>query len=245
MYVFTLKGYAETASFRVAESHTFHQTLPLPPRTTVVGLLGAAIGLQFMDAMAWAERNQILIGVWGTANGFMRDLWSFDKIKIEKGKVAKIKDVLTRESHAGFSLVLALGSPQRDALGQTRRALQRPVYALTLGNSDDLLKVQRVTEIVEVTERPCESFEHVWLPGDVLESCQSDIDLAALNPLETVVAPRVFLLPDAFEAEATKRNVVTRRYFTHIGSRVRLTDPVPSVVVEGSTVPLLGWKDAQ
>jgi CRISPR-associated protein Cas5t len=239
MYIFTLRGYAETASFRVAESHTFHQSLPLPPRTTVVGLLGAAMGLEFMEAMAWVERNDILIGIKGKANGFMRDLWSFDKIKVDKGSVIKIKDVLTREFHASFSAVIALASLDGSALGTVQQAFQSPAFALTLGNSDDLLKVHRVTEITEVGERPCHCFEDVWLPGDLLESCQSDINLEAISPLEPVVAPRVFLLPDAFEIEGMKRNVARRRYYTHIGSRVRLTDPIPAVLVEGAAVPLL------
>ena len=117
MHVFTLRGYAETASFRVAESHTFHQTLPLPPRTTAVGLLGAAMGLEFMEAMAWVERNEIHIGIHGKASGFMRDLWSFDKIKVDKGGVIKIKDVLTREFHAGFSVCFCVGIRARARTG--------------------------------------------------------------------------------------------------------------------------------
>ncbi len=245
MYVFTLKGYAETASFRVPESHTFHQTLPLPPRTTVVGLLGAALGLEFMEAMAWVERNEILIGIHGKAGGSMRDLWSFDKIKVDKGATVKGKDVLTREFHAGLSVTLILASPHESELCSLREALQRPVFALTLGNSDDLLKVQRMTDVSDIMEGPAHSFEDIWLPGDLLEACESDINLEALDPMEPVVAPRVFLLPDAFEAEGAKRSVVGRRYYTHVGSRVRLANPILAVLVEDVAVPLLRWKDDQ
>lgn len=239
MQFFTLKGYAETASFRVAESHTFHQSLPLPPRTTIVGLLGAAMGLEFVEAMAWVERKEIQIGIQGKANGFMRDLWSFDKIKIDKGSIIKSKDVLTREFHVGFSVTIVLGSVHRDTLEAIQASLKRPTFALTLGNSDDLLKVLRVTEITEAAETPCHCFENVWLPGDLLELCQSDIDLDKVSPFQPVVAPRVFLIPDAFETEGTKRNVTARRYYTHVGSRVRLSEPIPGLVVEGTAVPLL------
>ena len=97
------------------------------------------------------------------------------------------------------------------------KALQQPVFALTLGNSDDLLKVQRVTEVAEVDEGLLHYFEDAWLPGDHLESCKSEINLETLGPMEPVVAPRVFLLPDAFEADGMKRNVTKRRYYTHVG----------------------------
>jgi len=36
MYLFKLKAFAVTASFRIPESHTFQQTLPLPPITTLI-----------------------------------------------------------------------------------------------------------------------------------------------------------------------------------------------------------------
>ena len=91
---FALTGYAETASFRVPETHTFHQTLPLPPRTTIVGVLGAAMGLEFMEAMSWVDKNEIWVGIRGKATGFMRDFWSFDKLKVAGGAIVKGKDVL-------------------------------------------------------------------------------------------------------------------------------------------------------
>jgi len=47
MFILTLDVWAQTASFRIPEQHTFQPTLPLPPITTLIGLMGAALGLTF------------------------------------------------------------------------------------------------------------------------------------------------------------------------------------------------------
>ena len=69
MFLVALEMYAETASFRVSETHTFHKTLALPPYTTCVGLLGAALGLDMESAQSYVEENGISIGVAGHDRG--------------------------------------------------------------------------------------------------------------------------------------------------------------------------------
>ena len=69
MFVFITKTFAMTASFRIPESHTFQQTLPLPPITTLTGLMGAALGLGFEEAMKFRQQMGILFGVIGTNRG--------------------------------------------------------------------------------------------------------------------------------------------------------------------------------
>ena len=106
MFVFTMKAFAITASFRIPESHTFQQTLPLPPITTLTGLMGAALGLNFEDAMRFRKENGICFGVMGLNKGEMRDLWKYNKIKSGES----LKDVLIREYLTDVSLMIAIGS---------------------------------------------------------------------------------------------------------------------------------------
>ncbi|HAG08056.1 MAG TPA: CRISPR-associated protein Cas5, partial [Desulfotomaculum sp.] len=68
MYYFALEAYAPTASFRLPETHTFQQTLPLPPVTALMGLAGAALGLSFEQTMGLRESG-FLCGVWGRHSG--------------------------------------------------------------------------------------------------------------------------------------------------------------------------------
>ena len=81
MYCFNRKAYSETASFRIPETHTFQKTLPLPPLTTIIGLLGAALGLSFAESMEFYHGNQIRVGVIGTSQSTVNDLWKYRKIK--------------------------------------------------------------------------------------------------------------------------------------------------------------------
>src|SRR3990170_601951 len=84
MFVFITKTFATTASFRIPESHTFQQTLPLPATTTLTGLMGAALGLGFEKAMKFRQQMGILFGVIGTNRGEMRDLWKYNKLETDK-----------------------------------------------------------------------------------------------------------------------------------------------------------------
>jgi len=74
MFILTLDVWAQTASFRIPEQHTFQPTLPLPPITTLIGLMGAALGLTFDEAIAFKKKHAIAFGVTGSHAGEMRDL---------------------------------------------------------------------------------------------------------------------------------------------------------------------------
>src|SRR5665811_806593 len=80
MFLFSIKGIATTASFRVPETHTFHQTLPLPPKTTIIGMIGAALGFNLETAHKYVEQNKIFVGIYGKHKGMMKDLWNYRKL---------------------------------------------------------------------------------------------------------------------------------------------------------------------
>ena len=80
MYCLYVKGVGVTASFRVPETHTFHQTLPLPSRTMMIGLMGAALGLSVADAHSFVRENGIFVSVYGKSQGMMKDLWKSRRI---------------------------------------------------------------------------------------------------------------------------------------------------------------------
>ena len=79
MTIVIVEAAAPVGSWRPPEALTYHRTLPLPPYTTLVGMLGAALGLGLPDAYRFvAERD--LLGVGGWHEGEMRDLWRFQKL---------------------------------------------------------------------------------------------------------------------------------------------------------------------
>lgn len=235
MFAFTIKAFAITASFRIPENHTFQQTLPLPPMTTLTGLMGAALGLSFEEAMKFREENKVLFGVIGLHQGEMRDLWKYNKIKSGES----LKDVLIREYLTEFSLTITVGSEDKTTLSKVRDSFCNPVYALTAGNSDDLLKICKISNIVETIDGPYSAFENTILPDDQTVQYESLIDLKNTPITYTVRAPQVFLLPTAFKFNGEERRVIERKQFTFVGSPIRLKNPITTHNIEGIRIVLL------
>lgn len=235
MYLFTVEGIANTASFRVPESHTFHQTLPLPPITTLVGLVGAALGLSFEDAMQFRKENGLCLGVVGRHRGQIRDLWKYHKIKM--GEV--ISDILLREYLTDFKMKLAIGSKDRRAVTKLREAFLNPFYALTAGNSDDLLKICEIGQIRALTDSLLSEFQNTILPGDHTGVYEPILDLKEIPITETIRAPQVFLLPSAFSFIGHERRVSRREHFTFVGSPIRLKEPISAFQIGDEAMVLL------
>ena len=235
MFIFTMETFAITASFRIPESHTFQQTLSLPPVTTLTGLMGAALGLNFENAMKCRKENGILFGVRGSNKGEMRDLWKYNKIKSGES----LKDVLIREYLTDVMLAIAIGSESREALSKVKDSFSNPKYALSAGNSDDLLKVCSVGNITEVKEEQWSEFENTVLPGNQTFQYESLIDLKNTPITYKIKAPQVFLLPTEFSFVGEERRVSRREQFTFVGSPIRLRDPIHAYRIDDFTVALL------
>ncbi len=96
-------------SFRQPDFQTYHKTLPLPPKTTVAGMLGAALGISPKDVNdKWLENNRFQMGIVGNSKGKASDLWQIRKYEnkqisaynkfrtdIEKGLIKDDYEVIT------------------------------------------------------------------------------------------------------------------------------------------------------
>ena len=235
MYLFRLKAFAVTASFRIPESHTFQQSLPLPPITTLIGLMGAAVGLSFEDAIRFRDERGLRFGVIGRHQGEFKDLWKYRKIK--SGEV--ISDVLLREYITDLEVSLFIASEADGAVRQVRESFLFPRYALTAGNSDSLLKIREVGKVTRIDESPLSEFRNTVLPGDHTTNFAPAIDLKNTPITESIRAPQVYLLPTAFNFSGIERRVSRRKHFTFIGSPVDLKKPITGIQVGDETVVLI------
>ena len=235
MYVFGVDCFAETASFRVPEAHTFQQTLPLPPVTTLWGMAGAALGLEFPSVCSWVRENAVGAGVWGRHSGRTRDHWKYTKVKDRE----VLKDVLLREGLCDLELVLVYGGEDRAVLDDLCAAFRQPRFALTAGTSDSLLKVRRVCGVEEACLTPESSLEHTVLAGNLAGQAKLAVDLKNLPITERVSAPQVHLLPTEFRFSGIERRAVKRDYFTFVESPVEFSTPIPVCRVSGRKVGLL------
>jgi len=245
MFCFYVKGTGVTASFRVPETHTFHQTLPLPSRTMMIGLMGAALGLSLEDAHTFAEENRILVSVSGTHRGIMKDLWNYRKIRSKPYTAEELKSrfhysVLTREYLIYPSFTFVYAAETKEKLELIRKAFEHPVYALTVGNSDDLLKVQQVSPIEERTSEVLAEFENTVLPGDVSSLCTYDVKALLMDKPITfsLRMPEVFSLPTGFSFKGSIRTGINPRPFTFVSNPVSLKEPLHGYVIGGKNYVL-------
>lgn len=234
MFCFAVELFAVSASFRLPEAHTFQQTLPLPPLTTLIGMAGAASGLDFPAAMALREQG-LRVGVLGQHGGEARDLWKYQKIKA--GEV--ISAVLTREILTDLELRLLYAFPRRPEAEALRQAFASPVYALTAGTSDDLVKIRRVSPVTASEPEPLGQLEQTLLPGDHSQNFASSIAPNRIPIHQTLRPPQVFLLPTAFSFSGQERRISERKPFTFVDTPIQLKKPVIGIPWEGRSYPLL------
>jgi CRISPR-associated protein Cas5t len=245
MFSFSITAKAITASFRVPETHTFHQTLPLPPKTAIVGMIGAALGKRLDEAYDFVEQNNILVSVYGTHEGLMKDLWNYRKLSGKERKFTPedIKkrmqySILIREFLYSNDFTFFFGAEKSEPLKQLQKSFEYPVYALTAGNSDDILKICNISEIKEIKPEKMSRFENTVIPGDLSKSCKHGIDLRQTPITETLYSPQVFLLPIKFEFHGEERHVIERKSFTFISTPVNLSTPIDGYNIDGKAVVL-------
>jgi CRISPR-associated protein Cas5t len=246
MYIFSIEGVSLTASFRSPETHTFHKTLPLPPKTTIIGMMGAALGLGLEEVHKVVEEQGILVGVYGLNKGLMRDLWNYRKLTGKEKKYTEedIKNrrqysILIREYLYENQFIFYFGLDDFKKLECLRSAFLSPKYPLTVGNSDDLLKISRVGEVIEGKNCKLDKFEHTVIPGDLSQLYGNDIDFSQIPIVQTVSTPQVYLLPTKFVFEGDERRVSERKKFTFVSTPVKLKTQVDGYTINGRNVVLL------
>ncbi len=182
---------AQTASFRHWDGHLLQRTYLFPPKTTVVGMLGAAMGLELREV--WELLENIKVGmVLKRIGGFGRDLWKI--LKLKSGQIQRA--VVLREFLFDVRYTLYLVDTD-ELLERLETALNMPRYPLTLGNSNDLVTFLKA-ETVNLYEMPVEVVESTVLKGDLR---------SLLKPLQKHCEIFVDTLP-------------TRNVFNKMGGRV-------------------------
>jgi CRISPR-associated protein Cas5t len=197
--------------------------------------MGAALGLPFEKAIAFKKEHKITFGVMGSHLGEMRDLWKY--IKVKEREV--LRDVLLREYLTDVTATIAIGVRSEEVINTLEAAFRDPCYALTLGTSDDLVKIRRVSGIAQAQACMHADFENTVLSGDKTGLYEPAIDLRATPVSYVIRAPQVFLLPTDFTFEGDARSVSQRQLFTFVGSPITLKEPIPAYRVNGTTFELL------
>jgi len=230
---------AETASFRDPGGQLYHACLPLPPYTTLVGIAGAALGLSFPEATCYFKEHRIHVGVLGHTQGHGKDLWNYTKRTVFDDPKEK-NDIVLREFLFRFGVVLFYAAQESAVIDRLETAFAHPIYALTLGASEDLAKVVSIEKHKEIKTLSTTDIKNTILQGDISSHYRFDWEKVKKTPIRlTLKGPVVKSLPVDFEFDAHgARKGSKYQTFSFIDSMIKLTENVSAYQFGDYKIPL-------
>ncbi|WP_231682803.1 CRISPR-associated protein Cas5 [Phosphitispora fastidiosa] len=242
MYGFSVVLSAETASFRDPSGQLYHATFPLPPLSTLIGIAGAAIGMDFQQIWEFFKKNDIRSGVKDinekvTGKGI--DLWKYQKIVSKETR----GDILKREFLFQVTYGLYYGCNILSVLEEMRKGFVSPAWALSLGSSDDIAIIKAVSEIQVVSEGTVDvtGIKKTLIPGDYSKDYSFDWQTIKNTPVRTTLElPVVKQLPvDYVFTEDGERKGSSYKPFTFLTGVQQLKSPCQVFNFENKKIPLI------
>jgi CRISPR-associated protein Cas5t len=226
MPIVLIEAIAPVASWRPPEALTYHRTLPLPPYTTQVGLLGAALGLGLAESYSFVDDHALRLGAGGWHLGKARDLWKHQKLQGE----SHVSDILLREQWIDSRLVFIIEASDPASAERIARAYREPVYPLTAGTSDALMQPLAV-RVEEAVPLPTRRLVHTLVYSEISPLYRPFEQIKDLPLTRTVQAPSVENLPSGFLFDtAGGRQLAGRELVSFIADAIELNEGVPPVV---------------
>jgi len=246
MFGFSVVLSAETASFRDPGAQLYHETLPLPPVSTIVGIAGAALGMSFKDVWEYFQIKEINVGAKDLTRQYRKmppgkglDLWKYRKIVSKEVR----SDILKREFIFRPVYSLFYGAKSADNLKQLHSAFGDPTWALCLGGSDDLAFLKELTDIraMQKVSAQGRDLNFTLIPGDYTDDFAFDWDTISNIPVSTTLElPVVKCLPIGFNfGSQGERKGSKYLAFTFLKEIQQLTKPCTAYRLEDEIVPLV------
>lgn len=232
----TVSLYAMTASFRDPNTHLYQESILAPPPTTIVGIAGAALGMSFKDALEYFKDGKISVGCIIKSQGKGKDLWNYSKIKEKK----VIKAILLREFLYDINADLFFACNDIKKIEKIYQAFSNPVYALTLGNSDELVKIIKVEKYESISSSEQKEIRDTWIDGNYINDFELDWGKVKILPIKlTIKPPIVKNLPIDFSFNDNDERTATKfRKFTFLGDVHLLKKPITVYEFKENRVPL-------
>lgn len=204
----------QTSTFRDPDFQNFHKSLQLPPPTTIIGLIGASMGLSPSKAQDFFYQHNFEIGIYGKTLGKTTDLWKYNNFKDGS--------IIHREILFKNNFLLAIGHENEKLIDNIVNAFLNPYYALTLGSSDSIAFIENIDLITEVAQNAILS--NCLLPGDIVNEVIENADKGLEFSIYSTSDPITYNLPVKFhyESEYGVRKIIERKQFSFIGEEMKL-----------------------
>lgn len=215
MQVLRLDVEGDFNSFRLGQSLQYQRTYLFPPKPTLIGLAGAALGLE--DRQLEPLYTGILTGVSLLSHdGLARDLWGITKFKSGVGAehAVVVREMIHRPNYLIYFAVPEASS--RLKLGDLERAFADPTYPLSLGRSDELVLIKS-SNILDLPPTNQDAYyRHTVLPFDYRKR-RYDLEKVSESNQGILELPQVFTVPIAYSYDKTRKRTVSQyQVFTHV-----------------------------
>jgi CRISPR-associated Cas5-like protein len=239
---------APMACFRIPLHHNYHRSFPLPPPTCVLGMLGAALGLDEGGIDQWLRRAKPRLGIGGKHNGGGNELMTIRKVS-SGGKIKpnEYSTILLRELRVDLvcRIVVACATVEEDRA--LYEAVNAPRYPISAGPAD-LLAIMRAQLAQNLTLAPSERLHYCLAPGSLWGKAKIETDaLKSTSLLDTVAGPNNWNLPIAWQlGKKGERLPAVFAPFTFLTTPVKLQEPIVCIHTtlgnsgEALALPLLG-----
>lgn len=192
-------------SFRYPVEMTYQRSYYIPPKTTIIGHLGSALGLSEKDLIPLYDT--IKVGVFlESFLGKTFDLWRITKLKSTKNETAVVvREILYRPMYKFYYI------PHQESeisVDMMKMAFCNPVYAPCLGRSDEL-SIYKEIKIIEINEAPKNAlYRYTILPFPYTDDMGSSLDLSQKNSLLKNMPPEIATLPISFTIKRGIRKAI-------------------------------------
>lgn len=235
-----VKLISTTASFRNPSAQLYHETLPLPSPSALVGIAGAAMGLSFEEALTYFRENKILVGCRGNYKGRARDLWNYNKIKSKK----IIKDIIVREFLYQMDITLYYASSDVELIKKFYYSFSNPVFSLTLGNSDDIAKIKNIDIVYNIEkEKSNLNLHETWIYKDCSQAYNFDWDeIKRTSICKSIQPPVMIKLPTNYKFNKNgSREANIYIDATYLNPYTKITSDVEVYSFKDQAVPLYSY----
>lgn len=216
-------------SYRQPDFHTYHKTLPLPPKTTIAGLIGSALGVSPVEVNEeWLLKDRFKMGIIGTSNGQTNDLWQIRKYESKQIKAFQTGKettpyktaVIVRELLFQSQITLYLTFTNESDFNTVRNAFLSPKWALSLGREDELIKIESIENIELPLVNNHHRLKETVIMGDLVELDYRLQLNANLSDNLLKAAPKTVSLPVSFvtQKDSEVRQGNDFRKFTYVGN---------------------------
>lgn len=228
---------AEFASFRPFYTTTIVDTYPFPPKTTIIGMIGAALGLTEDEIFEYYEKIKVGIKIehYDSIFNDLQKIW-----KVEDDKVRRTPFVIIKRFLYKPRFMIYLLTPNDEILIDTiEKALNNPEYPITLGDSDSLFYPENIDyfKIVE-NVKPVKSRFFRCLIDVKIAKINGGIKYpkVKINNSKFKIYPKIVKVPISFEK--TRKNPKIVEVLYHSQGEVELEKEIDAYEFKGEPIYL-------